>query len=94
MTKSNYIPASLGQTCSTHKIGNYSFFLVLWWWLALLHWFAVVCGGLRWFAVVCGGLRWFAVVCGGLRWFAVVCGGLHPKFWWWFEVVPVVCGSL
>ena len=77
MTKSNYIPASLGQVQPTKLAIRLFFTRIL----------VVVCGGLPAFlrfhrlssqilVVVCGGLRWFAVVCGGLRWFVMVCGGL------------------
>ena len=84
MTKSNYIPASLGQVQPT-KLAIRLFDFVT----RIL---VVVCGGLRWFACFSsfsppivphsgGGLWWFEVVCGSLWWFAVVCDGLR-----WFVV--------
>ena len=77
MTKSNDIPASLGQVQPTKLAIRLFFTRIL----------VVVCGDLPAFhrfyrlssqimVVACGGLRWFVVVCGGLWWFVVVCGGL------------------
>ena len=62
---------------STHKIGNCTLFLLVFWW-----WFAVVClpafhrfhrlpVSSQILVVVCGSLWWFAVVCNGLRWFVL-----------------------
>ena len=51
-----------------------------------MHWFALVCIGLRSSAVVCGRLHWCALVCIGLRSSAFVCGRVH-----WYALV---CGRL
>ena len=75
MTKSNDIPASLGQVQPT-KLAIRLFF------------YSYSGGGLQWFAAVICLLFivftayrpklwwWFVVVCGGLWWFVMVCGGL------------------
>ena len=84
------------ETCSlgprfNQKNGQLdTFFLVFWWW------FAVVCGGLpalslvpigilssQILVVICDDVWWFVVVCGSLWWFVMVCGGLsfsHTHF--------------
>ena len=87
MTKSNYIPASLGQVQPTKLEIRLFFTRILVVVCSGLRWFACFSsfsqptvpnygGGLWWFEVVCGGLWWFMVVCGGLRWFVMVGGGL------------------
>ena len=78
MTKSNYIPASLGQVQPTKLAIRLFFTRIL----------VVVCGGLPAFhRFHCLSSQILVVVCDGLRWFVMVCVGLS------YSHTPWLCRS-